>query len=81
MKVFIIKYLKLRYIYIYVIYRMAGLYWINILSRSEKRPGAEGRGRPRQNILNISHNNHKINIYLLTNSRDLKIITVKCQLF
>ena len=39
--------------YIYVIYRMGGPYWKNILSRSQKRPEAEGRGtflRPRQNI-------------------------------
>ena len=30
--------------YIYVIYRMGGPYWKNILSRSQKRPEAEGRG-------------------------------------
>ena len=38
---------------IYVIYRMGGPYWKNILSRSQKRSEAEGRGtflRPRQNI-------------------------------
>ena len=29
--------------YIYVIYRMGGPYWKNILSRSQKRPKAEGR--------------------------------------
>ena len=39
--------------YIYVIYRLGGPYWENILLRSQKRPEAEGRGtflRPRQNI-------------------------------
>ena len=43
-------------IYIYVIYRMGGPYWKNILSRSQKRPEAEGRGtflRPRQNIFPV----------------------------
>ena len=38
---------------IYVIYRLGGPYWKNILSRSQKRPETEGRGtflRPRQNI-------------------------------
>ena len=39
--------------YIYVIYRMGGPYWKNILSRSQKRPETEGRWtffRPSQNI-------------------------------
>ena len=42
-----------KYQYIYVIYRMGGPYWKNILSRSQKRPEAEDRRtflRPRQNI-------------------------------
>ena len=35
---------------------MGGPYWKNILSRSQKRPEAEGRGtflRPRQNIFPV----------------------------
>ena len=42
--------------YIYVIYRMGGPYWKNILSRSQKQSEAEGRGtflRPRQNIFPV----------------------------
>ena len=42
--------------YIYVIYRLGGPYWKNILSRSQKRPEAEGREtflRPRQNIFPV----------------------------
>ena len=42
--------------YIYVIYRMGGPYWKNILSRSQKRPEAEGQEtflRPRQNVFPV----------------------------
>ena len=37
---------------------MGGPYWKNILSRSKKRPEAEGRGtffRPRQNIFPVQN--------------------------